>query len=799
MEKNNKIITTEKSDNANMKSFVSKNINPIDVSRNSLLSSSEVGKKITDRKNSDIKQINLATEKSINKKIRKQLENDSMHSFDNFDIDYPQNKKSNKIKKQKEKKTLTKIVVDDIENIYSCLIDKSNKIFSIQKYFLLIIVFYTNVIHWIFLFLTKKKLENNYCYTKLNQFDVCIPDQICSNINGRITLLLYNETFYISNKSMTRHQGFIEEMQLINAHYKTFFTSHNYQISKEKLLLPIDMVKYNADKINFAIVLTKREKWNIFLKFTSLCQRDTAYFYIVLVIIIGGAYGSILFGLLADIYGRKRIIHICLLIITSSFTVFTIYSLLIEKKYSYYLKEYQDIYQSINQTDYDILSKLYSQAKTSQYFESTFPIFLLSLLFLSFALRPLGKICMALLLENSLNELQVLENFRNYTFSTTGLPPIFAFITFILVNNFTSTMILITSAFLLLFIFSFFLLSESMRYHYEYCEWKDLTDELMHLFKLTDDIPITFKNKIEFEAFRYEENKKIAGNLVKKINSIWDLVKQRIIFLNRDIRRNSTFIIKKDEVKNNPLIIYTCISSNRVFNKLKYLMIIILIIIYAQVFFVEKELVDIPFFSLSDLNFGGKNNYILNSNYLLLGIVTFISNYFYYLCYRISCFKVIFYFSLITVTILLITYHFVSYNQEDFPLDINQSNFNMLERHYKNNRSNNLNILLFFIHFFLNGVNFYINILVIKITKTMYRCTLFGINTILALLSLTFGEALNLQIENYFLLIGSLNLIGIVSEFYFGEIKSIPNIVNDLKQNINRENNKSNKDKSKVL
>ena len=67
------------------------------------------------------------------------------------------------------------------------------------------------------------------------------------------------------------------------------------------------------------------------------------------------------------------------------------------------------------------------------------------------------------------------------------------------------------------------------------------------------------------------------------------------------------------------------------------------------------------------------------------------------------------------------------------------------------------------------------------------------------MLSLTFGEALNLQIENYFLLIGSLNLIGIVSEFYFGEIKSIPNIVNDLKQNINRENNKSNKDKSKVL
>ena len=379
-----------------------------------------------------------------------------------------------------------------------------------------IIVFYTNVIHWIFLFLTKKKLENNYCYTKLNQFDICIPDQICSNINGRINLLLYNDTFYISNKSLTRHQEFIEEMKLINTYYKTFFVSHNYQISKNKLLLPIDMVKYNADKINFAIVLTKRQRWNLFLKFSSLCQRNSGYFYIVLVIILGGAFGSVLFGLLADIYGRKRIIIICLFIITFSFSIFTTYSIIVERKYDYYLKEYQDIYKSINQTDYDILSKLYSQTKTSEYFEATFPIFLISLLILSHALRPLGKICMALLLENSLNELQALENFRNYTFSTQGLPPIFAFIICIVVNNFTSTMIIITSVFLILFIFSFFLVSESMRYHYEYCEWKDLTDELMHLFKLTDDIPITFKNKIEFEAFKYEENKKIAGNLVKK-------------------------------------------------------------------------------------------------------------------------------------------------------------------------------------------------------------------------------------------------------------------------------------------
>ena len=122
----------------------------------------------------------------------------------------------------------------------------------------------------------------------------------------------------------------------------------------------------------------------------------------------------------------------------------------------------------------------------------------------------------------------------------------------------------------------------------------------------------------------------------------------------------------------------------------------------------------------------------------------------------------------------------------------------MLERHYRRNRVSGTNIILLFIQFFLNGINFYINLLVIKITKTVYRCSLFGINNCLALLSFAFGESLAFQIEHYFLLIGALNLIGIVSEFYFGELKGVPNLINDLKQNINREDNK-NKEKSKML
>ena len=290
----------------------------------------------------------------------------------------------------------------------------------------------------------------------------------------------------------------------------------------------------------------------------------------------------------------------------------------------------------------------------------------------------------------------------------------------------------------------------------------------------------------------------MINKFMQRINSIFSFVKHRIYSLNRDIRRNSTFIIKNEEVVFNPLIIYTSFAANRTFNKLKYLMIIILIIIYCQVFFVEKEMVEVSFFGKSDLYIDLDNNYIINSNYFIIAIVTFVSHYFYYLCYRISCFKHILYASLIIVTIFMIIYYYLTGDLDDYPLDINQTGFNMLEHYYKLEKDKSTNILLFFIYFFLNGINFCINILAVKLTNTLYRCSMLGINTILSLLSMAFGQAINFQIQNYFLLIGGLNTIGLVSQFYFGELKGIPNIINDLKQDINKDNDK-NKEKVKKL
>ena len=788
----NKEILSDLSDNTAFKSTASKFP---DLSQNTLLSKDN-SKKLSDKKSNSSKK--MVSEKSVSKKLKKS--EDSIYNLDNLenDVDYSANLEKKNQKQKKKEKTNQRIIIDDIENIFISLIGKFSFKLLLQTWIVLSISFGVNVCHWLYLFLMKEKLENNYCLTKLNQFDNCLASDFCDSYEEKLNLFLYNDTLDIHNNSLNEHENFIIEQDDINSYYKQFFVAHNYNISKDRLITNIDMTKHKTEKINFVIILSRNEKYDLFNKFFNICLKEKMNFYFIIIIVLGGSFGSLIFGLLADVYGRKKIITVLLAIITIVFLFFTWLGFKIIGKYDVFLDEFAEIYGTVPEIHYDVLSKLYSQQKTGEYFEKYFLIFIFLLLILCLCLRPLGKICLAILLENSITDLAVLENFRIYTFVTNGLPPITAFFIFIMVNNFNVTMIILTSYFFLLFVLSIFFIHESLRYHYEYSQWKELSNEILSLFKIDDDFPVNFKNKMEYEAFRLEENKKMINKFMQRINSIFSFVKHRIYSLNRDIRRNSTFIIKNEEVVFNPLIIYTSFAANRTFNKLKYLMIIILIIIYCQVFFVEKEMVEVSFFGKSDLYIDLDNNYIINSNYFIIAIVTFVSHYFYYLCYRISCFKHILYASLIIVTILMIIYYYLTGDLDDYPLDINQTGFNMLEHYYKLEKDKSTNILLFFIYFFLNGINFCINILAVKLTNTLYRCSMLGINTILSLLSMAFGQAINFQIQNYFLLIGGLNTIGLVSQFYFGELKGIPNIINDLKQDINKDNDK-NKEKVKKL
>ena len=115
---------------------------------------------------------------------------------------------------------------------------------------------------------------------------------------------------------MNSHELFVEENKLINIYYKPFFLRYSHLLSSNKLFSKIQMHSNSNDKTNFVIVLTAREKWNLFYRNFSLCEYDNYYIIFVIMIALGGIMGSIFFGYISDIYGRRSVIRLTLFIIT---------------------------------------------------------------------------------------------------------------------------------------------------------------------------------------------------------------------------------------------------------------------------------------------------------------------------------------------------------------------------------------------------------------------------------------------------------------------------------------------------
>ena len=736
-----------------------------------------------------------------NKKANKE-ENDSYLANDlllNFDENKFRKRRSKPIKLNKGKEK--RYIVDNIDNILSKL-NKSKIKLIIQEILLYSIVFIVLVYYWIFLFISRNKIERNYCFSSLYQFDSCSTKQICSEYNSKLNVILFNDTFQINNSTLIPHDSFIEENRLINIYYKPFFLRFHHILSTNGLFNTIQTNSNNNVQTNFVVVLTIKEKWNLFYRNFSLCEFDNYYIIFVIMIATGGIFGSILFGIISDIYGRRSVIRVTLFIITLTTILFVILSTLYDYYYIKFISEYNKNNKIVgpDPSFSNIIPQLYSQEKIRLQFRKDFSWFALSTFLISAGLWPLLKSCMALLIENSAGELQVLIAFRRYNFFFGGLPPLFTSLIFVNLNDFTKTFIILGTLDLILFILSFIFLDESMRYYYEYCEWPKLTEVIFNTYNVEIN-DFTTLNDEELREFRKEENLKNFNNTVRKMNNYikddntsqyiirstyYNDLKEKNNALNRNIKRDTDFIIKLNDVKSNPLIIFICLFSNRTILDSKFLILIVLILLYILKDLLEKELLETPFFSRKDLFLDFSNNYILNSVFFLLAIFNVLSNFFFYGLYRINCFKTIIIGSLIYMAMALLVYHIITSMGEDTPIDLNQYNFSMLSIYQKDKISKNFILLLFTIYFVLNGVNFYVYLLILKISKTIYRCTYFSIHSISLIIALVISECIHYQMEHYFLFLCVLNLLCLITFAFLSEFKELLYVINDLKIDIYR-------------
>jgi hypothetical protein len=193
-----------------------------------------------------------------------------------------------KIKKNKIVKE-ERYIVDNIDNILSVLKEPKLKL-VIQEYILYIIIFLVSIYFWIFLFLTTERFEQAYCYTSDHHFDACSEDDICDDLN----IVLFNHTFNYHNHQLNNwHKVLVEESNIINTYFKPFFFRYNYLFVKNKLFSNYDSTS-NTNKINFGIIITYKENWNLFLRYFSYCHYERYYILFLIMIGAGGIIGSLI-------------------------------------------------------------------------------------------------------------------------------------------------------------------------------------------------------------------------------------------------------------------------------------------------------------------------------------------------------------------------------------------------------------------------------------------------------------------------------------------------------------------------
>ena len=785
-----------------------KNNNKITFSRNITLNQQSKKFSNNDLYSSTSKTSNelLTNKKKLNSKNFLNKKNSLKDSFSQATLLLSGEKES--IERRKTKKE-TKIVekryiVDDIDNIYVLLKEPKFKL-RVQEFLNYFIVFLVCVYYWIFLFLTGDKFERNYYLTANEQFDSCSEEQICSFPENSANFIIFNSSFTYYNYSSDTKEFFMEESNTLNKFYRPFFIRYIVFLNSYRLTAVMHN-DYISERPMLTVIITNKEKWDMFNRYFSLCEFDNYYFSMLVMIAIGGVIGSFLFGFLSDIYGRRLIILITLLLSTIGTIGICILSFSLDILYSNELKFYLEKCSSNSFfCDVNIWPYYYAQNITKEKYKDVFIYYLFCIFLLNMALWPLLKSCMALLVENSKGELEVLINFRRYNVMFQGLPPLCTTLILVAINNFTLTFLILSIINIITLILSFIFLDESIRYYYEYGEWENLTKVLLNTYKINLDDFRTL-NEEQFKQFQKIENSKSFLKLntykynksfIKVDGTYYKHYIEAASTLKRNIKRNVDFVIKLDDIKSYPLLIITTLWANHALKNSKTLLIIILILLYINMDLFQKELLEPPFFSVKDFYFGGGFNYIINSVFFIYLIINVLSNYFYYCFYRIECFKTIIYISQIFISFNFFLYHILITHADKSQMNLNEYNLSMFHYFFNSLRTDFTLFLLFAIYFALNGVIFYVYLLIVKISQTIHRCTFFSLHSIALIVALIISELIYYYMEYYFLFLGVVNLLCLITFAFLSEFNELIYIINDLKVSIFGLRNTNNKVKFK--
>ena len=621
--------------------------------------------------------------------------------------------------------------------------------------FLLLV--FNNCFIWIFNYMFSDQKNKTYCFNfNIKEFGICIESEYCPSIGN-------HDFIYINDESISSID-IKQEIENINQKYLKFYVHESVlfsSLNKKYLKSESTFSKYSI-----TIIVTKNENFLFSNAFRVGCAN---YFMeILLMKAMAVIFGNIFFGLMADTWGRKK-----MLIITVFIEIIGGYIISLSTFFIQHLKNMNYISQIMsNDILSEIIFKINDNIALNNFYKSKFSIikqevyetlfikerfqrfkaFLFFGMFLIFLSNSSVKtITLSYLLENALTEETMSLYYLFFVFST----PLSIFLSSLLIiyiDSFYIPILIISSFQLIIIILIIIFFYESQRFNFEFCFYSRITEfteyilgkeELKSNYKVKDedlknnvDMSVTLeKENMNFFGIYYSiddyriqselnnekinENISFSDSLIYSKNYIY-----KKLYINKIIEKpSSKNIIERYNIYRNPFYLFKLMKKDKQIKK-KALVIFSFIISLSIVINLTLQRITANFLV-------GREKFINKSvfgTYLFSYSIIIMIILFPFVHYLVKCFGlyIILFPSLLLITVSTALFEIICFLNPD-------GDFKDISKFHDGNDDKLIDsagkylipfvYIISFCFICLEYVLYFFNL---KLTKTIYRCSFLG-------------------------------------------------------------------------
>ena len=686
--------------------------------------------------------------------------------------------------------------------------------------FLLLI--FNNCVLWIFCYMASIQKNESYCYNPyLREFEVCVDFDFCPSSGN-------HDFIYINDDDLSNAE-IKNEINNINNKYQDFYNFESKIFSKlNKKFIKNDST---LSKYSITIILTKNENYLFNNTFRVGCEN---YLLGILIIIaISSTIGTLLFGLLADIFGRKKILisaniiqtfgGLILFLTTFFITKYNKEDILKEKFNKNFINSFANYFNesikfsNIYINNYLEIKNEVLKTRTINNNFKDFNIFIFISMFLIFLTNSSIKIVsLSYILENALTEEKVMLYFLFFNFSQ-PISILLSTIMVIYTNSFEYPILICSLVILIITILFIIFFYESQRYNFEYCYYSQITEFSKYILG-NEELYKNYRVKSEENNNNIEQImlEKESGNYFGILYSTDDYRIQSE--LNNEKINIHTHVL--DTIKFDKNQFYKELYSRKLISQYKSKHFIELFNIYKKPFYIFKLIfADKHFKKKSSIIIGFiinlsiiinlplqriTSNYLFQReklistkvfiNYLALCILLIIIILFPFVHYLTKCFgiyAVLFPF-LVLITIGTWLFELIRFLMSDEDIiDITKYDDNRNDKLIDNGNSYLLPHI-FIISISLFCLDYVLYFYIIKLSKTIYRCSLLSLAQIIYNLSFIVGFGIENFISGGYYFTGIFSGIALINSFFINSSDDSLNINNirEIKYDQNKDNDK---------